>query len=77
MLKRIALMKPTAILINTARGGLLNEEDVAQALNEGRLAGAGLDVLTVEPPRPDNPLLHAQKCDHYPAYRMGNQRSTN
>lgn len=58
--KRIAQMKPTAILINTARGGLLNEEDVAHALNEGRLAGAGLDVLTVEPPRPDNPLLHAR-----------------
>ncbi|KRF35826.1 D-2-hydroxyacid dehydrogenase [Paenibacillus sp. Soil787] len=57
--KRIAQMKSTAILINTARGGLLNEEDVAHALNEGRLAGAGLDVLTVEPPRPDNPLLHA------------------
>ncbi|MDQ0890822.1 glycerate dehydrogenase [Paenibacillus sp. V4I9] len=58
--KKIAQMKPTAILINTARGGLLNEEDVAHALNEGRLAGAGLDVLTVEPPRPDNPLLHAR-----------------
>ncbi|MDQ0896464.1 MULTISPECIES: D-2-hydroxyacid dehydrogenase [unclassified Paenibacillus] len=58
--KRIAQMKPTAILINTARGSLLNEEDVAHALNEGRLAGAGLDVLTVEPPRPDNPLLHAK-----------------
>jgi glycerate dehydrogenase len=58
--ERIARMKPSAILINTARGGLLNEADVARALNEGRLAGAGLDVLTVEPPKPDNPLLHAQ-----------------
>ncbi|KRE97143.1 glycerate dehydrogenase [Paenibacillus sp. Soil766] len=58
--ERIAMMKPSAILINSARGGLLNEADVAQALNEGRLAGAGLDVLTVEPPKPDNPLLHAK-----------------
>ncbi|MCY9660322.1 D-2-hydroxyacid dehydrogenase [Paenibacillus chondroitinus] len=57
---RIALIKPTAFLINTARGGLLNEADVAEALNQGRLAGAGLDVLTVEPPTPDNPLLHAR-----------------
>ncbi|MCY9695785.1 D-2-hydroxyacid dehydrogenase [Paenibacillus alginolyticus] len=57
---RIAQMKPTAIIINTARGGLLNEKDVAHALNEGRLAGAGLDVLTIEPPQPDNPLLHAR-----------------
>lgn len=58
--ERIAMMKPSAILINTARGGLLNEADIAQALNEGRIAGAGLDVLTVEPPKSDNPLLHAQ-----------------
>jgi glycerate dehydrogenase len=57
---RIAQMKPTAIIINTARGGLLHEKNVADALNEGRLAGAGLDVLTLEPPQPDNPLLHAR-----------------
>ncbi|OCT10959.1 glycerate dehydrogenase [Paenibacillus pectinilyticus] len=58
--ERIALMKSTAILINTARGGLLHEADVAQALNDGRIAGAGLDVLTIEPPKSDNPLLHAK-----------------
>ncbi|WNR43736.1 D-2-hydroxyacid dehydrogenase [Paenibacillus roseipurpureus] len=58
--ERIGWMKRTALLINTARGGLLHEEDVAQALNEGRIAGAGLDVLTIEPPKPDNPLLHAK-----------------
>ncbi len=55
-------MKPTAFLINTARGGLLNEPDVAQALNEDRIAGAGLDVLSTEPPTADNPLLAARNC---------------
>ena len=59
---RLSLMKPSAYLINTSRGGLVNESDLAQALDEGRLAGAGLDVLSVEPPRPDNPLLKAKNC---------------
>jgi len=60
--ERLALMKPTALLINTGRGGLINESDLATALHQGRLGGAGLDVLTVEPPEATNPLLHAPNC---------------
>lgn len=53
-------MKPDAILINTSRGAVLNESDVAAALNDGRLGGAGLDVLAKEPADPANPLLTAK-----------------
>ena len=47
-------------MINTARGGIVNEADLLDALTSGQIAGAGLDCLSVEPPLPDNPLLHAQ-----------------
>ena len=60
--ERIAQMKPGALLINTGRGPLVQEADLARALWEGRLAGAGLDVLSVEPPAADHPLLHAPNC---------------
>jgi len=56
----LALMKPTAFFINTSRGGLVVEQDLADALNQGVIAGAGLDVLAVEPPTQDNPLLSAK-----------------
>ncbi len=58
----LSLMKPTAFFINTARGGLMDEQAVADALNAGRIAGAGIDVLTHEPMMADNPLLTAKNC---------------
>ena len=58
----LAQMKPSAFLINTARGALIHEPDLAAALNTERIAGAGLDVLSVEPPLASNPLLSARNC---------------
>ena len=59
---RLALMKPSAYVINTGRGGLVDEVALARALNEGRIAGAGVDVLSTEPPKAGNPLLSAKHC---------------
>lgn len=60
--RTLALMKKSAVLINTARGGLINEDALAEALNTGRIAGACLDTVAVEPMRADNPLLGAKNC---------------
>lgn len=60
--KRLSTMKPTAILINTGRGPLVNEHDLAEALKRGSILAAGLDVLSQEPPQTDNPLLALENC---------------
>lgn len=58
--ERLALMKPTAYLVNTSRGRVIDEPALISALQRGQLAGAGLDVFEKEPPSPDNPLLHME-----------------
>ncbi len=58
----LSLMKTTSYLINTGRGPLIAEEDLARALHDGKIAGAGLDVLSDEPPKAGNPLLQAPNC---------------
>lgn len=60
--ERLFWMKPNAVILNTGRGPLINEQDLATALKNKVIAGAGLDVLSVEPPKADNPLLSAPNC---------------
>ena len=60
--ERLAMMKKTAFLVNTSRGPLVDEPALAQALNEKSIAGAGLDVLSIEPPERDSPLFTARNC---------------
>ena len=60
--ERLDMMKPSAILINTSRGPVVNETDVAAALNEGKIAAFGADVVSVEPAKKGNPLLSAKNC---------------
>ncbi|WP_018109678.1 D-2-hydroxyacid dehydrogenase [Bacteroides propionicifaciens] len=60
--KTLALMKPTSIIINTSRGPLINEDDLAEALKNKTIYAAGIDVMSQEPPKADNPLLGVENC---------------
>ncbi len=73
--REIAMMKPTAIVINTARGSVVDEPALYQALKERRIMGAGLDVFDPEPPKPDNPLLQLDNVIVTPHMATGTRDS--
>ena len=73
--ERLAMMKPSAVIINTARGPIVNEADLAEALKKGVIAGAAVDVLSTEPPTADNPLLSAPNMVVTPHVSWGTYES--
>ena len=72
---QLSQMKESAFLINTSRGPIVNEDDLAEALNSNQIAGAGLDVLSTEPPSKNNPLLIAKNCIITPHIAWATQAS--